>query len=780
MPSSNPISMNEVRTNGAGLYVSMFFSSRKLDTEGSAVDQFYWVRSNANGAMIDERDNKIPVDGASWWSDKATALANVPVGYDDTQVESNFESEKVLSYLELFPLGGRSIEEQNASILRTKNSIDSFVAAGGGAFILVLRWENVFLNMTEQNANADSSWARYDDIVNHAKNKGIKVSFRICVDLDDNTVNVNGTGVAFYGLDNSAKDEWGYPARIEYGFGHCSLSYPTGTAMIFDFVQKALTRYKTILGSQMYWYSVTTTAQQESGYNYENQNYDMGSPGDRYKCSYDYSTHAHTSFKNWCRNKYSNNISTLNTAWGSSFGSFDDITMPKSNQNSPGTTSEVPYLDVFKTTKGKDWWLFTYETIKAFQTTCYNLRPTGVKYFLEYGSCSDIMSALRYSCFVMDAVNYSDGLKAQFGAIEGKRDLSFSLDVIRSNYPKKKGTEVNSADVYSDDPNKPAQYGATTIPQLKDIAFQLAKSAIDSQAREIIIISDYQRPSVFSAMMEVTASVKNYLTNFNSTTPTVATIEYNLGELLNNYESVIQRWRNASGDTTRRVNIIQSSTLTGGGGTVTPPPNPLTYSLYNVSFFNYRSDSLKSSVNAQYPTPGAMAEYNIPNTFFMNVPTHSINYLDEFLAKSTIKIVGSDGFEYVRSTQYDGVFKRTDKTQAQLDSIASNYPSAKFIEDGYGNNHPDRRFTGTSGEDAVFILPYNDTTLTWYDVTIENTGISTVLFDVYSPDQIDGALINFVDQPVAGGSSYTFRINVSLIRDYPWWRRGIKVNNNRR
>jgi len=164
----------------------------------------------------------------------------------------------------------------------------------------------------------------------------------------------------------------------------------------------------------------------------------------------------------------------------------------------------------------------------------------------------------------------------------------------------------------------------------------------------------------------------------------------------------------------------------------------------------------------------------------MNVPTHSINYLDEILAKSTIKIVGSDGFEYVRSTQYDGVFKRTDKTQAQLDSIASNYPSAKFIEDGYGNNHPDRRFTGTSGEDAVFILPYNDTTLTWYDVTIENTGISTVLFDVYSPDQIDGALIDFMNQPVAGGSSYTFRINVSLIRDYPWWRRAIKVNNNRR
>jgi len=102
MPSTNPISMREVRSNGAGLYVSMYFVSKQVDG-GSPVDQFYWVRSNSAGAILDERDNKIPVGGFSWWSDKATALANIPDGYDDTEVESSFSTDKILSYMNMFP-----------------------------------------------------------------------------------------------------------------------------------------------------------------------------------------------------------------------------------------------------------------------------------------------------------------------------------------------------------------------------------------------------------------------------------------------------------------------------------------------------------------------------------------------------------------------------------------------------------------------------------------------------------------------------------------------------
>lgn len=780
MPSTYPISMKEVRTNGAGLYVSMFFASKKIDAEGTAVDQFYWVRSNSTGDSLDERDNKIPVNGASWWGDKATALANVPVGYDGTEVESNFENEKVLSFLAPFPT------DNYERVQLTKNALGAFSDIGGNGFILELRWENVFKNITQQNTNADSSWAWYDEIIEHAKNKGLKVSLRICVDMDDGTLNVNGTGTAFYGLDNQAKDEWGYVGRIEYGFGHCSLNYPTGTAMIFDFVQKVVTRYSDKLGSQFYWYSVTTTAQRESGYNYENQNFDIpGRP--LYKALFDYSTHAHAAFKSWCQTKYTT-IDALKTSWGTTeFGSFNDITMPKSGLSSPGTTSEQPFLDVFKTNKGKDWWQFTYETIKAFQTTCYNMRPSGVKYFLEYGSCSDIMSALRYSCFISNAATYSDGLKAQFSGFSAQRDLSFSLDVIRSNYSKKKGTEVSWADIYSDNPDRPSQYGATQVSQIKDIAVQLAKTAIDSQAKEIIIIAEYSRPAVFQAMMEATTEIKAYLNNFNGETPIVANATYKLGEVLNNYGSVIQRWRDASGDTNRRINFVQSPTIDydgvstggGGGGGEDESPNSNIFSLYPISRYNIKDNSLKSLSVAQYGTDGRPS-YDIPNTFVLELPTHSINYLDEFLARSTIKVVGSDGLEYLRTTQFDGVFTRGEKTEGQLAYIASNYPSAKFAEDGYSNNHPNRYYTGTGGDDAVFVLPYNDSSLTWYDVTIKNTGASTILFDVYNPDQSMGPLVNFRNHAVTAGSSYTYRINVSAIRDYPWWLRTVKVNNNRR
>lgn len=767
MPASKAVSMGVVLTNGTN-FISLFFRSEKNDLNNEVVDKFYWVQSNASGVPTSGRNNALN----GYFSSQSSAISDTPDGYGDLPPTDEFQNTKINSYMDLFPVAGGNSAEKDASVQRVKNSLDVFTAAGGNAFVLVLRWEEVFKNITEQNANLDTSWTRYDQLVNYAKDKGLKVCFRICVDMDDNTLNVNGTGTAFYGLDNSAKDEWGYPARIEYGFGHCSLSYTTGLNMLYDFVDKVLARYSTMLGNKFLWYSVTTTAQQESGYNYENQNYDMGaggSPGPRYKTGYDHSTHALAAFKAWCQTEYSNNISLLNAVWGTTLSTFDSITTPKSGVVSAGTTSEQPFLNVFKTNKGKDFFRFTYSTIKAFQTTCYNKRPSGVKYVLEYGSCSDIMSALRYSCFVSDAASYSDMIKAQYGALNGFRDLSFSLDVIRSNYSKKKGTEINSADIYRRQGG--SIYGATSIQNMKEIAFQLAKSTIENEGKELIWISDYNDRPVFDALIEVMQQSKAYMESYTGSTQIVATASYKLGEVLDGYENVIQRWRNASGDTTRRINYIQSPIIDySGAGT----PTGITFSIYPISQYVINSESIKSVNNAQIINNSV--EYNIPNTFYLLVPTHTINYLDEFLAKTTIKVVGSNGVEYVRSIQNDGCFVRNNLNTTQRNYVASNYPSAVYAEDGYSNNHPDRRFPGVSGDDATFILPI----LPYYDITCENTGTNTVLFDIVSGDQTNGGLIMRQNVPVTSGSSDTYRMYTNFMDNQPWWYRGVKINNNRR
>ncbi len=768
---SKPVSEGVTLTNGT-LFATLYKYNEFNEISESLEDWYYWMPSNASGNIPNTRANTLAtVNGIAPFPTRDFALANPPAGYGAVSPVDQFATLKINSYMDLFPVAGGTPADKNASVQRVKNSLDVFHAKGGNAFVLVLRWEEVFKNMEQQDANLDTAWSRYDELVNHAKNKGMKVSFRICVDMDDNTLNVNGTGTAFYGLDNSAKDEWGYPARIEYGFGHCSLNYAAGMAMLYDFVDKVLERYSNILGSQFLWYSVTTTAQQESGYNYENQNYDMGSPGPRYKTGYDHSSHALAAFKAWCQAKYSNNIGALNASWGTSLANFDSITTPKSGLTSPGTTSETPFLNVYKTNKGKDFWLFTYETIKAFQTNCYNKRPAGVKYVLEYGSCSDVMSALRFSCFVSDAANYSDMIKAQFGSLNGFRDLSFSLDVIGSNYPKKKGTEINSADIYRREGQSGSIYGASSIEGMKDIAFQLAKSTIESDGKELVWISDFSDRPIFDALMDVMQQAKAYMDSYTGTTQIVATSNYKLGEVLDSYESVIQRWRSASGDTNRRINFVQSPTIDySGAGT----PSGITFNLYPISQYIISSESIKSINNFQLVNNSV--EYNIPNTFYLLVPTHTINYLDEFLARTTIKVVGSNGIEYVRSIQNDGCFVRNNLNTAQRNYIAANYPSAVYAEDGYGNNHPDRRYSGTSGDDGTFILPI----LPYYDITCENTGTNTVLFDIESGDQTNGGLIMRKNVPVVSGSSDTYRMYTNFMDNQPWWYRGVKINNNRR
>ena len=745
MPASKAVYMGKVLTNGT-TFIALYFRSEKNDVNNEIVDKFYWVLSTSSGVPTNERNNALN----GYFSSQSAAETDPPDGYTSLPSDDEFKNLKINSYLDLFPFGGLTDTEKNASVQRVKDSLDVFVAAGGNGCVIVLPWGEIFKNMTEQTANDSASWTRAVDLITYAKNKGIKVSLRICLDLDDTILNVGGTGTAFYGLDNQAKDEWGFPARVSGGSGHCSLSYADGKAMMIDFLDKALAKFSPILGSQFLWYSVVMTGQQESGYNYENRNYASGGLSEHYKALFDYSTYAHNAFIAWCTTKYVT-VGALNTSWGSSFASLDDITMPTSGI-SYGTTSEIPFLNIFKTNKGKDWWSFTYETIKAFQVTCYNKRPTGVKYALEYGSCSDVMSALRYSCFISDAGSYSDMIKAQFGAISGKRDLSFSLDVIRSNYSKKKGTEVNSADIYRP-PGEPAsQYGATTIQEMKDIAFQLAKSAVDSQGKEIIWISDFSNRPVFNAIVETMQQVKSYMNTFNSETTTVATVNYNLGDVLNNYDNVIQRWRAANGDTFSRVNFVQSSTINYDGVGVT---NPTSFSLYPISQYNIKDESIKS--NGRFTVVNGHLEYNIEGTFYLLCPSHTINYIDTTPATTTIVIVGSDGNEYVRSTQTTGV------TNTQ--------------EGGkYNNNHPDREYIRDIGDDARFILPI----LPWFDITCINTGSAAVKFDVFSPDPPESGAINNMDVAVATGNSSTYRLNTTFMSGLPWFKRGIKVNNNRR
>ena len=365
MPFSRPEFQGVVFTNGAA-YVGLYRRVKRNDTTSAVSTEYYYIRTNASGNLLDTRDNAI---GGIFHANYETAYANPPSGYGSEYID--FPSTKEIGYLQQFPFDSGA-----TSIARTKEEYDAAIARGATYVLIKFDWGVVFPTMAQQTTNAASSWTNYTNLIDHVRtknnylNKPMKLAFRISVDLDDSLHNdINGTNTSgFYNLSDSAKDEQGYVARIERGSGHTSLAHSTGVNQVLDFVQKVLQRYYPVLGSQLLWVSVSLTAQNEAGYNYENQYFTPGGEQvPRYHTTFDFSTHAVNGFKAAMQTKYGT-TAALNAAWGSGYTFFSDITPPSSSGSNPDS--------VYASNKGKDWWAYHYGLVKSFMLSCKSLVNT--------------------------------------------------------------------------------------------------------------------------------------------------------------------------------------------------------------------------------------------------------------------------------------------------------------------------------------------------------------------------------------------------------------------
>lgn len=711
--TSSPIGTGTIASNPALKYAGLFrYKVKKVN--GDTTSQFGWVNTNVQGVIVDSRAKRLN----GYFSSTTTALANLPVTYSIGS-GVDFQEAKYIAYMEQYPL---------RDIARTKASYDEMIAAGANEILIPIHWEEVFQTYAAQTTNSGSSWAVFDDLISYAKNKGVKVSLRICVDMDDSRLHPDG-GNDFYLLANSAMDEWGNPARIAYGSGHSSLAYSSGRSMMIDFVNKTLSRYNSLLGSQFLWYGVSISAQNEIGYNYENSYYSGNTPVGPIPAAFDYSTHSVAGFRTWLTTKYGN-VTALNASWGTSFASISVATPPTSGKSIGMATHEELNL-LYANNRGKDWWQWNYSMMRDFIVSCKSAGASyapNAKFYLEWGAVSDILSARRMSPNVQDMVAISDGMKAQFGAIASSPDVALSLDVIRSNYTKKKSTEINDYDMY-------AIYGATSVADMKSKAIVLSQSAIQNNAKEIVFITDKADAAKFAGMKEALTTIKGYLTNYSGSVSTTATVNYNLGEWLESYSNIFGRWQAAGGSTTQRVNMVQSGTI---NYTTTNCTYPL--SLYPISSFCLKQNDLKSSQWVE--------SYNSSRVAF-NAPTHSITYLGGAKATSSYQIKSTDGVVWLSNVQNTGA------TNAE-----------------YPNNHPSRKYITSLVEDATVYLPIQD-----YDVVMTNTGTVNFLFEVYNPDP-DGLAVSYSTTLVPGATA-TYRVYASTMNLQVSWKRELKINCNR-
>jgi len=724
---SSPIATGKIIVNKSEKYASLFryYENR---SNGDTLSLYAWITTDKNG-VITGKAKKIN----SVFSSTTTALYFLPTGYEfKTQSIDNFQNDKYIGYMVNYPLD---------DIIKTKLSFDEWVQAGATQIVIPVRWADVFRTYSQQQANSPSSWASYDDLINYAKNKGVKVSIRICADMDDSIIyDFDGAKGDFYGLTNSAKDEWGNVARIDKGSGHSSLAYEKGRSMMLDFAKKVINRYNGILGNQFLWYSLVMTAQEETGYNFQNATYTDNGRTPSYPALFDYSTHAIEGFRAWLSLKYVTK-SALNSAWGTNYNNINDA-MPPVTGKAFGNATQSDLNGLFATNRGKDFWEYNYTLIKNFAISAKSLSAgMNVKFYAEFGSVSDFPSNIRMSSNIRDFSTITDGMKAQFGGHPSQDNLAISLDMFRSNYNKKISTEAHIIDFNG----QFSVFGNTSIPVFKEIATTWLKKGVESQLKEIIFIADRGNIEYYSALKDVAVDLKKYLFSYNQPTTTYSTVNYTQGEMLSNYWSVFNKWKAAGGSTNTRINLVQSSDIT-------PTPievinNATTLALYNVGYFNVKQADTKSSqLQSSYDNDRVMVQ----------CATHSITYTAGEKAKSSYIVKGlSDGQEWIKMTQTQGVT-----------NIESN--------GAYANNHPDRRYTPSLIEDSSFYLPIQD-----YEITMTNTGTTSFTFSVINPHNPNPNGFPNFEKVLVAGESYTYTVYASRMKQQWWWERAVKINCNK-
>jgi len=736
--------MDEVRTNSGGLYIALYYLSEKVDAASVAVDKWYWLKSNASGVRLDERDNKISVNGASWWSEKSTALANTPSGYGSVSAIDEFQNKREWGYKPDFPFNSGFVAGgTNVSLNNAFADITQFVNAGATYVALTLNWDDVFLTLSEQNTNADSSWARYDALINFVKNLNstTKVAIRISVYKAGRTHNdmqgsYNPTG-NLWSLSKTQKDNRGNVMRNFDDRGTFSYSDSSAVSQAIDFVTKVKNRYLASLGSRLHWISVATTTQEEAGYDYENQ-WD----GSNYysipkKRVYDYSDASKTAFTAFCLTKYGN-LSAVNTAWG--FPSTTSITPPLP----PTETTDEGISLVYSNIKGNDWWYFNYSVMKAFHTSCKAAIGSACKYVLEFGSCSDDLSVRRLSINVADFPNYSDMLKAQFISVSSNTNAAISVDVIRANYTKKIGTELNTADFnqYSGEGN------------ISNFIKNAGIAAIDNKALDIMIISSstlgVYNKQAYDDTYNAFVFLKNYAQSSTYRVVASKTVNYSINQQLNDSTFLLRKWQQEGGNSTRIDLKISDINVT--------PPVDCVYALqiYPIQTYCLSNNNILTDA---FDNDTALQDVMKNTHFKIWLPTHSISYISGQLTLVSYTVTGANGVVYVKNTQNQGFY--TDNQTVNMESP-------------YRNNHPIKQYSGVVTSSMV-LLPLGQT----YTIQMTNlTPTNQISFVVQNLDTDDNLLVNpTVFQRKVGStpSSFTFNPN-AITTDFI---RQVKFNCNR-
>lgn len=333
---------------------------------------------------------------------------------------------------------------------RAKMDATQAAEAGADSCYLTIEMGYVFRDKAAFDLNDATSWSDYDQLVNHINALFPSICLRICTDLDDNYQ--WGPNPIFNIFTDYAQDEWGNPARIANGSGHGSLAKASARQLMTDFVKKVLQRYSPILGSKLIGISVGNAAQQEAGYNYENQYYPNGPvPSSLKKAMFDYHPLARSEFANdFCKSLYST-LESAERAHNKNYNNWSDIVPPMTGKPSLLAATDEEIYNLQTTQLGIDWYRYRYFTLKRFWLECIAIIKAFAPYadfYLEAGSFTDELTRLRTLFDLVDMATYVDVFKAEFTSVNWNGTINISAAIMANNVGNKRiETEINENDV---------------------------------------------------------------------------------------------------------------------------------------------------------------------------------------------------------------------------------------------------------------------------------------------------------------------------------------------
>lgn len=451
-----------------------------------------------------------------------------------------------------FKLGYQKLFIHNGNVDQTIVEMTEFANKGAKLFEMTLRLEQVFKSLSQFNETnptiLNQYWALFDRVIAHANNIYDHIVFRIAVDYDDsryyfqerdesrpNSQPYSNFQNALFDLFGGEiiQDQFGNPARVGYGSGHGSFASISAKEKMKGFVQKVIDRYAPILGQKLYWVSVVTSAQFETGNNYENawNGYNFMSPK---PCEYDYTPANINQFRTWLTTERYQGLAGFNAAYGTNYNNISQIQPPKVNVSILDNMTHDRLAEMYNTLLFEDWYKFNYKQMKSFLLDCKNIIKSSnqnIKFCFEAGSNTDHLSAARKTFNIPDINSYAEVLKTAFHTSTFAGAKVWDADLVRSNFTGEIQSEINEADVVN--------IGGFTNPSVvKQKMLEYSKMAYLNRAKSLIFVADKSSP-YYNNSLDALGEFKSWVENHTEQLTEGQTMYVNLSDLIRNFSRAV-------------------------------------------------------------------------------------------------------------------------------------------------------------------------------------------------------------------------------------------------